>query len=109
MNSFDWQKKNWRERIMLGLTVVLVIALASHPELRLFLSLLDALGLDLLLLLISVQFLDYARPLVLITHRRIILPLSSKLYGIVLFFFGMMGPYVDARVATHLQWRNTTT
>ena len=94
---------------MLMLTVVLVIVLASHPELRLFLPLLDALGLDLLLLLISMQFLDYARPLALMAHRSVLLPLASALYGAVLFFFGMMGPYVDARVATCRQWRNTAT
>ena len=101
MNLFDWRKKSWRQRIILALTIVLVVVLASHPELRLFLPLLDALGLDLLLLLFGMQFLDYVRPSLSIANRHIFLPLSNKLYWLTLFFFGMAGPYVDARVSTY--------
>ena len=60
---FNWRQKSLRQQIILVLTLVVVVVLASHPELRLFLPLVDALGLDLLLLLIGAQFLDYARPI----------------------------------------------
>jgi hypothetical protein len=99
MKLFDWREKSWRQRVMLALTIVVVVVLASHPELRLFLPLVDALGLDLLLLLIGMQFLDYVRPSLSIAKRHILLPLADKVYSLTLFLFGMAGPYVDARVA----------
>ena len=109
MKLFDSREKSWRQRVMLVLTIVLVVVLASHPELRLFLPLVDALGLDLLLLLIGVQFLDFVRPLLSIVGRHVLLPLVDRIYSLTLFFFGMAGPYVDARVATYRLSRNRAT
>ena len=97
---FNWRQKSLRQQIILVLTLVVVVVLASHPELRLFLPLVDALGLDLLLLLIGTQFLDYARPIFFEFNRLVLAPLASKFYSFAIFFFGIMGPYVDARVST---------
>ena len=94
---------------MLALTLVLVVVLASHPELRLFLPVLDALGLDLVVLLVGVQLLAFARPLARQANRRILLPLAALLYSAFLFFLGMMGPYVNARVGSCRQLRNIAT
>ena len=100
MKLFDWRNKSWRERIMLILTIIVVVVLASHPELRLFLPLVDALGLDLLLALMGAQFLDYMRPLLYMLHHNIVLPSAVRLYSLIIFFFGIAGPYLDARIAT---------
>lgn len=98
---FQWRQKSLRQQVMLVLTIVVVIALASHPELRLFLPLIDALGLDLLLLLIGAQFLDYARPFLFTLNRLVMAPLARKFYSSVIYFFGIMGPYLDARVSIY--------
>ncbi len=97
---FNWRQKSLRQQIILVLTLVVVVVLASHPELRLFLPLVDALGLDLLLLLIGAQFLDYARPIFFELNRLVLAPLASKFYSFAIFSFGIMGPYVDARIST---------
>jgi len=105
MKLFEWRKNGWYRRAIFVLTIVLVVVLASHPELRLLLPLVDAFGLDLLLLLISAQFMDYARPLLHVIHRSVVLPLASKSYSLVIYFLGIMGPYVAARVAVYRFFR----
>ncbi len=106
MQLFNWQKKSRRELFMYALTTVLIIMLAAHPELRLFLPLIDAVGLDLMLLFVCAQALDYFRPFALIALHKILKPLAAKLYRLVLFCFGWMAPYVEARVAAHYDARN---
>lgn len=101
MKVFEWRKKGWYRQAIFVLTIVLVVVLASHPELRLLLPLVDALGLDLLLLLISAQFMDYARPFLYTVHRSIVLPLAKRSYSLAIYFFGIMGPYVEAQVLAH--------
>jgi hypothetical protein len=100
MKIFDWRKKHWYRQAMLVLTIILVVVLASHPELRLLLPIIDAMGLDLLLLLISAQFLDYVRPWLHAVHRTVIGPLAKRVYALAIFLFGTAGPYVDAQVFT---------
>ena len=99
MKIFEWRKKTWYQRVIFALTIICIIELASHPELRLLLPAIDALGLDLLVLLISAQLLDYARPALYITHRSVLIPLSRRLYALLIFMLGIMGPYVAARVS----------
>jgi hypothetical protein len=50
-----WRKKSWRERTVLILTTLVSLVLISHPELRIFLPLLDALGLELLVAVLGAQ------------------------------------------------------
>jgi hypothetical protein len=107
MQLFEWRKKGWYRQAIFVLTIVLVIVLASHPELRLLLPLVDALGLDLLLLLISAQFLDYARPFLYVVHRSVVLPLARWSYSLAIFFLGIVGPYVEARVLAYRLSRGT--
>ncbi len=105
---FDGQKKSKRELTMYVLTTILIIMLSFHPELRLFLPLIDAVGLDLILLFIGAQALDYVRPFALIAYHRFLRPLAAKLYRLLLFFFGIAGPYVEASIATHYNARHAT-
>ena len=107
MKLFEWRKKGWYRRAIFVLTIVLVVALAAHPELRLLLPLVDALGLDLLLLLISAQFMDYARPLLRAVHHSVIRPLAVGFYALAIYFLGIMGPYVEARVSVFRLSRGT--
>ena len=109
MKLFNWREKSWRQRAFWLLTVLVVVVLASHPELRLFLPLVDALGLDLLMLLIGVQLLDFIKPGLVIAHRQFARPLAVRAYSLVLYFLGIAGPYVDARVATYRLSRNNAT
>lgn len=78
---------------MLVATVLLCLALASHPELRLFVPLLDTLGLDLLVVLLGSQFLDFARPLAQRT--------AGAGYRAVVYLLGIAGPYLDG-LARHV-------
>lgn len=101
MKLIHWREKNGRQRIFLVLTIAVLVVLASHPELRALLPLVDALGLDLLLLLMGAQLLEYLRPTFVAAHRQLIRPVAKHLYSLLLFLFGMAGPYVGARVATY--------
>lgn len=51
----DWRSPHWRKRFWTVLTVVLVVLLASHPELRLLVPILDAIGLDVFIALLGLQ------------------------------------------------------
>ena len=91
MKLFKWREKTWWQRGVLILTVVVVVILASHPELRLFLPLVDALGLDLLLFLMGAQFLDYVRPWVAMAHRYVVQNHVFRLHSLFLLFFYNVG------------------
>ena len=95
----------WRQRAWLIATIVVICLLATHPELRVFIPLIDVMGLDLLVLVLGSQLWDRARPLLLIVFIRVGRPLAAKLYSVMLFFFGYAGKYVDASVRTY-NWRN---
>lgn len=43
---------------MVALTVILVVCMAAHPELRLLAPIIDALGVDMLIALTSFQLVD---------------------------------------------------
>jgi hypothetical protein len=57
MKTLDWRNPLWRKRFWAVLTVVVVAFLATNPEFRLLVPVLDAIGLDVFVLLIEVQFL----------------------------------------------------
>jgi hypothetical protein len=109
MNPFNLQNKSWRQRVFLVLTIVLLVVLASHPELRVFLPLVDALGLDLLLVLMGAQLWDYVRPMLLALYTRVLRPASATVYSLTIFFLGIIGPYLDAQVAAGRMSRHTAT
>lgn len=56
MKLTDWKNPLWRKRFWAVLTVLVVAFLATNPEFRLLVPVLDAIGLDVFLLLIEVQF-----------------------------------------------------
>lgn len=109
MKIFEWRKKNYYQRVLLVLTIVAVIVFASHPELRLLLPLLDSLGLDLLLLLIGSQFLDYLKPMLYWLHQHVVMPITIRLYSLILLFLGIASPALEARVTVFSHTRNTIT
>jgi hypothetical protein len=53
-----WKSRKLWSRVLGVLGVLLLLALATHPELRLLVPFLDAIGLDALLLLLSAQALS---------------------------------------------------
>jgi len=84
-------------------SVVTVILLASHPELRLLLPLIDALGIDLFVMLLCAQAWQYVRPLAAMLYCYLVRPIARKAYSTFLFFFGYLGPYVDARISSSVR------
>ena len=85
------QNKTWRHRIFVILTVIVVVMLMLHPELRIFLPLLDALGLELLLAIMLSQGLEFVRPGYYLFVRHIAKPAAAELYALMLFSFGFGG------------------
>ena len=80
------------------LTVALTVLLATHPELRLLVPVIDALGLDVFLLLCGAQALSWGNAALQLYGR----PLLRTLYRALLYFLGIAGPGVDALVRSHL-------
>ncbi len=66
---------------VLGLLVLLALVIALNPEIRIFLLLLDAIGVDLFLLLLTLQGRDYLHLL----NATVIVPTAHRL--------SMWGPY----------------
>lgn len=104
MKRFNWRDKTRRQRVFLMLTIVVTVMLVSHPELRLLLPLIDALGLELLVVLISTQLMNYLRPALHVLHDKLLRPSASRLYCLVLFMFGIAAPGVDVRVRSCIAW-----
>lgn len=107
MTPSPQQNKSWRQCIFLVLTIIVIVMLMMHPELRLFLPLLDALGLELLLAIMASQFLEFIRPALHVLVRHVARPLAAKAYALVLFLFGIAGPYVDASVTSFIASRRS--
>ena len=102
MNLLGWRTKSWRQRVVLIATIVLVCLLLAHPELRLFAPLLDALGLDMLLLLMASQLHEYLRP-ALSQFLQYANPAVLFLYALCLFLLGHIGPYFDGYLRTEFR------
>jgi hypothetical protein len=93
-------KSPWRGRLVLVATMLAIVLLAAHPELRLFIPFVDALGLDAIALLVGAQAWHYARPMLRHLHRAVVLPAGRRAYAAGIFILGMDGPYVHAWVST---------
>ena len=89
----------WRERAVLVATVVAILLLASHPELRLLVPFVDAFGIDLFVLLVGSQAWSYARPRLVRVGRSVALPVARHVYASIIFLLGIAGPCVDTKLA----------
>jgi hypothetical protein len=123
MPSQDRKKSNLRKRVLGALSLLLLISLASHPELRLLVPFLDAVGLDLFMALVGTQALmflgDTLGPFLLVLWQRMLpairaveLAFQSRdsLRASLAFFSatltsysGFLGQYAWARLST--LWR----
>jgi hypothetical protein len=87
MRFLAWRNDSRIRTILIVLTVIATIALAAHPELRLLVPVVDSLGLDLMVLLLGSQLLEFARPM--------LQPLASVAWRSVVYMLGILGPYLD--------------
>ena len=94
-----WLTRTLRRRIVLVATVALVLLLLAHPELRLLAPVVDALGADMLLLLMASQLHEYLRP-VLIQLGELSSPALMAAYALCIYGLGIVGPYVDGYLRT---------
>jgi len=85
---------------MAAMTVILVLLLASHPELRLLIPFVDAFGIDLFAILVGAQIWSYGSPVLLKIYRSLVLPVAQKIYTLTIYFLGIAGPYVDETFRT---------
>jgi hypothetical protein len=99
MNLLGGRSKNLRGRVLLVCTIAAVLLFSLHPELRLLIPLVDALGVDLLAMLLGAQLWGYARPILLAAYRFAAPPLMRRSYSIATFLFGYGGPYIHAKLA----------
>jgi hypothetical protein len=94
-NLFNWRDRKWQKRAWAILTFVVLLMIISHPELRLLFPLIDALGIDVLLTLLSVQFIslfgDYVKPSLLLAYNNLLLPAIGKLHSLLMFLSGSFG------------------
>lgn len=88
----------WQRRMLLVASVVVFVVLASHPELRLFLPFIDAVGLDLFVVLLCSQLWGCLSPAARAAYASATLPLARAAYRALIFFLGCIGPYVHARL-----------
>ena len=101
MKLFTLREGDWQRYAWLFATALVVVVLASHPELRVLIPVIDVMGLDVLALLVGSQLWEYARPFLHLAQAKLVLPLAKRTYAIMLFFFGYLGIYVDAAVRSH--------
>ncbi|WP_282277490.1 hypothetical protein [Stenotrophomonas sp. PS02297] len=127
MRAIFRNRKLWK-RVFQILTWLLVLAFISHPELRLLVPLLDALGLELLLGLAGLQLLDVYReriaPCAALFTRRVLhpaaiamvdafahgttRPLGRVLWNLLLTGSGYLGTVLAFKLAgVHRAARNT--
>ena len=81
------------------MTIVLIVVLSAHPELRLFLPLIDVLGLDLLLILMGSQFMDYVRPFFYLLRPYFLPPYAVRVHFLFLLFVFNIGLHNQHRPA----------
>ena len=99
MSLSKWRNKTWMNRFIFFATVIVILSIASHPELRLLVPVIDVLGLDVFILVIGFQSWSVVRPAAVWVCNRAVMPMCSAFYRALLFMFGYMGPYVEARIA----------
>jgi hypothetical protein len=93
----------WHGRAVLLATLLAVVLLAAHPELRLFVPVVEALGLDVFLGLIGAQVWAWIHPALGVLHRHGVEPLGRRVFAAGIWWLGMMGPFVGAWFAA--RWR----
>lgn len=98
MQIFEWRKERWYRYLVVVATIIAIAALASHPELRLLLPLVDALGLDLFVFLVGSQVYTFVQPLATSFHRAILRPALHRAFSVAMFLLGISGPYPEAHV-----------
>ena len=98
MQMFDWRKERWYRYLVVVATVIAIAVLASHPELRLLLPLVDAFGLDLFIFLVGSQVYTFVQPLASSFYRAILLPTLHRAFSLAMFLLGVSGPYPEAHV-----------
>ena len=91
---------HWRKWLLLAAAFVVILLLAPHPELRLLLPFIDAVGIDLFVVLVASQAWSYFKPLLHRLYRSLVLPVLQALYALVVYFLYIAGPYFDAQVAS---------
>ena len=98
---FNWRDKKWRKRTVAILTFVVLLMIISHPELRLLFPLIDVLGIDVLITLLSVQFIslfgDYVKPSLLFAYHNLLHPAIGKLHSLLMFLSGSFGHYITVK------------
>ncbi|MCI1709908.1 MAG: hypothetical protein LKM32_13430 [Chiayiivirga sp.] len=97
------QFRKWRRYTLAALTLVVIACLAAHPELRLLVPILDAVGLDGMMLLIGAQAFTYGR----FALRQYALPTLRQLYRGMTYLLGIAGPGADALARRHPILRST--
>lgn len=98
MQMFEWRKERWYRCLVVVATILAITVLASHPELRLLLPLVDALGLDLFILLLGSQIFTFVQPLASSFYRAILQPALHRAFSLAMFLLGVSGPYPEAHV-----------
>ena len=98
MQIFEWRKERWYRYLVVVATVIAIAVLASHPELRLLLPLVDAFGLDLFIFLVGSQVYTFVQPLASSFYRAILLPALHRAFSLAMFLLGISGPYPEAHV-----------
>lgn len=98
MHIFEWRKGRWYRHSVAAVTILAIIVLVSHPELRLLLPLIDAFGLDLFIYLIGSQVVAFVQPLACSLYRLIVRPALRRILSLSLFMFGVSGPYPEAHL-----------
>src|SRR6185503_19227694 len=58
MRFFDWHNPAWRRRLWTLVSVLAVVAFVAHPELRLLLPVIDAIGIDVFVGLLGIQIVS---------------------------------------------------
>lgn len=105
MKIFELRKNPWYRRAVAIVTVISIVVLVAHPELRLLLPLIDLLGLDLLIYLAGSQLTIFVRPLVYWFDRVVLRPGIRNTFSLGLFLFGVSVSYPEAHVVMPLKLR----
>lgn len=108
MRSGRSRRRTW-QAVFATATVVTVVLLASHPELRLLVPLIELMGIDVFVAVIGIQCWAVVEPYVSRMYRLAAPPLTAAAYRTLLFCFGYLGPWVDARLAMHRMGPPTAT
>lgn len=100
-----WRDKRVKRRLIVFATMIFIVLIALHPELRLLVPVVDVLGIDVFLAVVALQSWAFVKLLAEGAYSRVLLPFGEVVYRGLLFLFGYMGPYVEATISCR-QLRN---